>query len=95
MKVYFGRASETADTQDCYKQNGKFFYYELDFDEDGFTLADTCGRKIPFDKADVHSLINMLCYMRDYQTASEFTTKHLGSALNRLASYYNLESPNV
>ena len=94
MKIYFGRAElNTSDLDDLFENNGKYYYYELDFDEEGnFSLRDTCNRMIPFDQENLDSLVNVLGYVSDYSRTKHLTNKYLNKALGNLASMYSLEA---
>ena len=94
MKIYFGRVFETdTDTKDLFEHNGKFFYYELDFNEDfgEFSIKDTAGRYVPFEASDANSLINIVSYVRDHARASKGMHHYFNSALDNLARLYSLE----
>jgi hypothetical protein len=94
MKIYFGRVDlDEKELEDLFENNGKHYYFELENDDDGnFAISDTCGRRVPFDRDNIDSLINVLSYMRDYSRTKNLTSKYLNKALGSLASMYSLEA---
>lgn len=56
MKFYFSKIQEPNEFEGLFEDNGNFYFYQVDIDNDGITISDSLGRSIPIDKSEVRDL---------------------------------------